>query len=361
MIVDDEPVNAKVVRKYLQGAGYQNFALISDATCAMDAIKTQRPDIVLLDIVMPQLSGLTILDMVRHDPAVLRIPVVILTASGDAATKLEALSLGATDFLAKPVEPSELIARLRNTLLVKAHQDQLSSYSAQLEHEVRLRTAELEASRRAIIHCLASAAECRDDVTGFHIIRVGMYAAIIARHLGFGPAMVELIEEAAKLHDVGKIGIPDAILLKPGKLTAEEYEAMKKHCELGERIIQPEPVQRPASLLEPRAPSDTDKPSIITLAAEIALSHHERWDGKGYPRRLAGEAIPLVGRITSVADVFDALSSQRPYKPAFDLAKCFDLLEEGRGTQFDPRVLDAFFASSDQIVRVMLDYHDHEA
>ncbi len=360
MIVDDEPINVKIARRYLHDAGYKNFITITDAPQAFDSIRIEQPDVILMDIVMPRMSGLWILELMRNDPRMRHIPVIILTAASDPATKLKALDLGAADFLSKPVDPTELAARVRNSLLVKAHQDQLANYSVQLEHEVRLRTAALESSRQDVIHCLASAAECRDDVTGYHIIRVGTYAAIVSRRLGYDNAWVELIEQAAKLHDVGKIGIPDAILLKAGKLDAGEYDAMKKHCELGLRIIQPWSELRgitPQHTVHD-ANSAVGHSPIMVMAARIAYTHHEKWDGSGYPRGLSGEDIPIEGRITAVADVFDALSSLRPYKAAFSLARCFELLEEGRGKHFDPRVLDAFFASTAEVVRVMSEYAD---
>src|SRR5687767_6867859 len=184
LIVDDEPVNIKVVRKYLQGAGYENFVTLSDSPLAMDVIRRERPDVVLLDVMMPRVSGLDILQSLRADPELAHIPALILTASSDAGTKLKALELGATDFLAKPVDPNELIPRIRNALLVKAHHDHLANYSGQLESEVKLRTSELEASRLHVIQCLARAAEYRDDATGRHVARVGRYAAIIATELG---------------------------------------------------------------------------------------------------------------------------------------------------------------------------------
>ena len=347
MIVDDEPLNIKVARKYLTIAGYQNFVTTTDAPAALELIRREKPDVILLDIMMPQTSGLEILEAVRSDAALSHLPVLILTASTDAQTKQSALGLGATDFLAKPVDPADLVPRVRNALLVKAHHDHLAGYSQQLEHEVMLRTSELEASRLEIVHCLARAAEYRDDDTGRHVMRVGRFAGILARQLGVGGDRVAMIEIAAQLHDVGKIGVPDSILLKPGKLDPDEFAVMKRHCEYGRMIIMPDAPEQTTSV-----------PALLAMAAQIAFTHHEKWDGSGYPCGLAGEQIPLEGRITAVADVFDALGSRRPYKPPFPLEQCLSILREGRGKHFDPAVVDALFARIGEITSVQSDLAD---
>jgi putative two-component system response regulator len=356
MIVDDEPLNIKVVRKYLQIAGYANFVTTSDSAAALDLIRGERPDLILLDIMMPRVSGLEILDVVRSDAALTHLPVLILTASTDARTKSTALDLGATDFLAKPIDASDLVPRVRNALVVKAHHDHLARYSEHLEHEVQLRTCELEASRLRVVHCLARAAEYRDDDTGRHVIRVGRYAGILARELGFAASHVATLELAAQLHDVGKIGIPDAILLKPGKLTPDEFRAMQRHCEYGRKIIDPLPEhEEEARRIQERLGVESIRgygSPLLKMAAEIALTHHERWDGSGYPNHLSGDAIPIEGRVTSVADVFDALSSKRPYKPAFPLDKCLTIVKEGSGGQFDSAIVDALLRRLGEIVQV---------
>ncbi|TWT96070.1 Cyclic di-GMP phosphodiesterase response regulator RpfG [Botrimarina colliarenosi] len=357
MIVDDEPLNVTVVRKFLQRAGYQRFEEVTDATQAIAKIYANPPDILLLDLMMPQVSGLEILETIRTDRALDPMPVLILTASCDSATKAQALNLGATDFLAKPVDPNELTPRVRNALLVKGREDAL-------EKLVARRTVELERSRREVIHCLARAAEFRDNETGRHVLRVGRYAGLIARQLGSAENDAQLIEVAATLHDIGKIGIPDAILLKPGKLDPEEFELMQKHSAFGKKIVTSMDASEFAAfighaklgsiLLE-----DCTSP-VLQLASRISLTHHEKWDGSGYPLGLAGADIPIEGRITAVADVFDALSSRRPYKAAFPLGKCLEIIEEGRGKHFDPEVLDAFQAQRDAIVQVQIEYADDE-
>ena len=364
-VVDDEEMNIEVVQGYLEQEGYRNFFRTTDATQALQLIKRVNPDVVLLDIMMPHVSGLEILASMRVDENLCLIPVIVLTASTDAKTKLQALKLGPSDFLAKPVDASELLLRLRNVLVVKTYQDHLADYSHELERKVRQRTKEVVESRQRIIHCLARAAEFRDDDTGHHVIRVGQYAGIIARELGFDEQRAELLEYAAQLHDIGKMGIPDSVLLKGGKLDPREFELIKRHCSFGNSIIAPlsgvefqeyrKHTEIGALLL------DVDGYPIMELAAIIAQTHHEKWDGSGYPLSLVGEDIPIEGRITAVADVFDALSSKRPYKPAFSREKSFQILEEGRGTHFDPQVLDAFFSRSSEIVGIQIRYADVEA
>jgi putative two-component system response regulator len=362
MIVDDEPINVKVARKYLNLEGYENFVTTTESREALALVEKERPDLILLDIMMPYLSGLDILAALRADQRWLHLPVVILTAANDQATKRRALELGANDFLSKPVDPTELIPRMHNVLMVKRHHDHMEQYSHQLEAEVLRRTAELARSRQEVIHCLARAAEFRDDDTGRHVFRVGRYARLIAAEMGWKGERLNMIEQAAQLHDIGKIGIPDSILLKPGKLSPEEIEVMHKHAGFGKRIMETLPehesnVLRSHTELGSRLLQDTDSP-ILAMAAIISLSHHEKWDGTGYPLGMAGEDIPIEGRITAVADVFDALSSKRPYKPPYPLHKCFQILEEGREKHFDPRVLDAFFRCRPEIVRTQLQYAD---
>ncbi|MCA9174881.1 MAG: response regulator [Planctomycetales bacterium] len=345
LIVDDEPINIKAVRRHLMGSGYRNFVTCSDAPAAMDLIRREKPDLVLLDIMMPEVSGLEILEQVQQDESLRAIPILVLTASSHRTTKLQALELGANDFLAKPVDPNELVTRVRNALIIKAHHDHLSNYSERLEREVEARTAELASSQLQLIHYLARAAEFRDSDTGMHVVRVGRYAGLIARELELKPKFCELIEQAALLHDVGKIAIPDAILHKPGRLTPEEFNLMKRHCIFGAKIVQPLPSTQ---LGTPASRRFCESP-LITMAAKIALTHHEKWDGSGYPRGLKGQEIPIEGRITAVADVFDALSSSRSYKAAYSLERCLEIMIEDRGSHFDPRVLDAFLSRIDEI------------
>ncbi len=362
MIVDDEPSSAKIVERYLQDVGYRDLLNVTEPTKVIGEIRRSKPDLVLLDIMMPEVGGIEIMQALQRDPDLRDTPIIVLTAAVDPQTKLIALQLRVSDFLSKPVDPHELVPRVRNALIIKAHQDHLANYTRQIEERVAERTAELAASRQEVILCLARAAEYRDNEDGNHVIRVGKYVGAIARQLGFSKERVELLEQAAQLHDVGKIGVPDSILLKPGKLDEEEFELVKTHASVGRKIIQRLPgpeldvlkrhTEIGAKLLE------VVQSPIIDLASIIALTHHERWDGSGYPLGLAGEDIPIEGRMTAVADVFDALSNKRPYKAAFPRKRCFQILGEARGKQFDPKVLDAFFRVADEVAEIQTEWSD---
>ncbi len=362
LIVDDEELNVRIVRKYLTDAGYTNFVTTSDSTEAVDLIRNERPDLVLLDVMMPEVSGIDILHLMHLDDRLHHTPVVVLSAAMDRDVKHICLELGVSDFVGKPIDPIELLPRVRNTLLNKQYRDQLSMHAEKLEEQVHQRTAELAASRQEIVHCLARAAEYRDDDTGHHVMRVGKYVGVIAREMNFNESRVEVLELAAQLHDIGKIGIPDVVLHKPGKLDDEERETINKHCAIGKQIIQPlTPHEWSIFKSHTRLGSNllhVSSSPLLMLAARIAQTHHERFDGTGYPLGLKGEDIPIEGRMTAVADVYDALSTKRPYKAAFDREKCFEIMSEGRGTHFDPVVLDAFFRRSDEIVRIQMEYMD---
>ena len=360
MIVDDEAYNIQVFHKHLQLAGYRYFTTTSDSTQAMTMLRREKPDLLLLDIMMPEVSGLDILEELRSSPETRTLPVIVLTASTNRETKQRALKLGTNDYLNKPIDYEDLTLRVRNVLLMKAYQDRLTRHAEKLEEQVQLRTAELAASREEIIRCLARAGEFRDNETGNHVIRVGKYVGVIARELGFSEERVETLEQAAQLHDLGKIAIPDEILLCPGKLSPEQFDFMKKHCLFGRDIIQPISVEtrerlKQHSRLGAELLAVRTSP-VLSTAALIALTHHEKWDGSGYPLGLSGKDIPIEGRMTAVADVFDALSTKRPYKPAFPRQKCFGILEEERGKMFDPRILDAFFRKTEEIVQIQIDY-----
>ena len=365
MIVDDEEANVLTVKQHLVRAGYQNFVTTTDARQAITLAHKEKPDLILLDIKMPHINGLEILHVLGHDEQLKNIPVVILTAAADPKIKATALEMGANDFLTKPVDSIELIPRVRNALLIKTHFDQLANQKMMLQKTVKRRTQELYKSRQQIILSLARAAEHRDNDTGNHVIRVGVFAAIIAKQLGWTPDAVEMIQQAAQLHDVGKIGIPDEILFKAGKLDPDEYDLMKHHCVLGKNIISPfdsaESIAMRAHVSLGQSILHVRDSPLMMMAARIAQTHHEHWDGKGYPLGLAKTDIPIEGRITAVADVFDALSSDRPYKEAFPREKCFEIMEEMKGSKFDPAVLEAFFACSEQIIEAQIALVDEPA
>jgi len=362
MIVDDEQLVIRVVRRFLSSDGYENFFTITDPRQALEAIDREKPHVVLLDIMMPHITGLDLLKVRQKTASLQHIPFIILSANSEAQIKRDALKLGATDFLSKPVDPSDLTVRVQNALIVKRHHDHLANHAIELERQVRKRTKQIEKSREQIIHCLARAAEYRDNETGEHVIRVGKYCSIIAAQLGFHPDYCREIELAAQLHDVGKIGIPDSVLLNPGKLNNEEFEVMKTHCGLGMQIM--EPLSRPEGERIRRHADmggfimdGVDSP-MLELAATIARTHHEKWDGTGYPNQLKGQNIPIEGRICCVADVYDALCSERPYKPKFPIKKCLEIMLSERGTRFDPIVLDAFFDRIAEIEQIRKNYDD---
>ena len=364
MIVDDEQLVIRVVRRFLSSDGYENFITVTDSRKALEAIVHEQPDVVLLDIMMPHVTGMDLLKVRQKTLSLQHIPFIILSATSEHQIKRDALQHGATDFLSKPVDPSDLTLRVQNALTVKRHHDHLANYAIELERQVRARTSQIEKSREQIIHCLARAAEYRDNETGEHVIRVGKYCSVIADQLGFGPEYCYQIELAAQLHDVGKIGIPDSILLNPGKLNNEEFDVMKTHCGLGMQIMEPladaesERVRRHTDM-GGFIMDGVDSP-MLELAATIARTHHEKWDGTGYPFQLKGEIIPIEGRICCVADVYDALCSERPYKPKFPIQKCLEIMLSERGSRFDPIVLDAFFERIEEIESIRQSYDDQE-
>ncbi len=345
MIVDDEELVIRVVKRFLGSEGYTNFITLTDPRQALNMMRMEHPDVVLLDINMPHVTGLEILKERQFIKSLRATPFIILSASSDAETKQLALELGATDFLAKPVDKSDLTLRVQNSLIVKRHFDNLAIHAEELERQVRLRTRQLEKSREQVIRILARAAEFRDNETGEHVVRVGSYCAVIADQLGMSESYCRQIELAAQLHDVGKIAIPDAVLLNPSKLNREEFEVMKQHCDLGCQIMKPMADEEMQMIREEeysdKMVEEAESP-LLGMASIVARTHHEKWDGSGYPVGLKGDQIPLEGRITCVADVYDALCSDRPYKVAFPVQKSLEIMLSERGTRFDPVVLDAF-------------------
>jgi putative two-component system response regulator len=325
LAVDDEESNLLLLRRVLAREGYTQVETTTDPARVPRLFVDARPDLVLLDLHMPEMDGFELMERlgpVTGDGS--GVPFLVLTADATEETKRRALSLGARDFLAKPLDRIELLLRVRNLLQVQQLQARLQAHNANLEHEVAARTQDLEWARLEILDRLALAAEYRDDDTQEHAWRIGRVSALLAPQLGCLDREVELIRRAAPLHDVGKIGIPDAILLKPGPLSAGEFERIKTHTTIGAEIL------------------SGSRSSLLHLAERIALTHHERWDGTGYPHGLAGEAIPLAGRIVAVADVFDALTHARPYKEAWPVEKAVAEIVGQAGRQFDPRVVDAF-------------------
>jgi response regulator RpfG family c-di-GMP phosphodiesterase len=323
---------------------------------AFELASTKVIDTIVSDVTMPGKDGLELLAELKDCPATSAIPVIILTGSAEADLKRKALNLGAADLLNKPVEREDLIARLGSVLRLKRYEDALRAHNELLEYRVRERTLELESSRRDIIWRLAKAGEFRDEDTGDHVVRVALSSRILAAQVGLPQEMVESIFLTSPLHDIGKIGIPDGILLKPGKLSVEEREQVQKHCEIGASILLEMPKGAEYFLSSAEAPDQ--KPNLEAIepireqAATIAMTHHERWDGNGYPNRLRGEDIPIVGRIVAVADLYDALRSSRPYKEAFSVEKATGIMEESVGNHIDPEIYEAFTRVQEELEEI---------
>jgi putative two-component system response regulator len=325
LVVDDEESNLILLERILEEDGYTHVTTTRDPTSVPALFAKRPPDLVLLDLHMPAMDGFELMD--RLSPWTedgTRIPFLALTADVAPETQRRALSGGARDFLTKPLDRLEVSLRVRNLLEVQHLRTELERHNEELEARVAERTRELELARLEILDRLAVVAEYRDDNTQQHAYRIGRTAAQLACELGLDDSQVVLIRRAAPLHDIGKVGIPDAILLKPGRLTDAEYESMKLHTTMGADIL-----------------AGSQSP-LLRLAELIALTHHERWDGGGYPAGVAGDDIPLAGRIVAVADVFDALTHERPYKEAWSIADATREILDQSERQFDRRVTDAF-------------------
>ncbi len=353
MIVDDEPANLSVLAGVLQ-PHYRVRAANSGARALESAVADPVPDLILLDVMMPAMDGYTVLARLRENPATRDIPVIFVTALSDTADEELGLALGAVDYIAKPVKPLIVLARVRTQLELKQSRDRLKNQNAWLEIEVARRMAENQAIQEVSIHALGYLAETRDPETGNHIHRTQQYvhelAMALRDHPRFRGALsghaILLLTRSAPLHDIGKVGIPDHVLLKPGKLTPEEWRIMQTHTTLG------------ADAIEKAERSINSQVDFLVVAKEIARWHHEKWDASGYPDGLAGEAIPVSARLMAVADVFDALISKRVYKPALHYDQAREIVVQGRGSHFDPDVVDAFLATYDRFVAIAESYAD---
>lgn len=310
LLVDDEPNNLQVLRHILQDQYRLLFA--RDGDKALQLARSEALDLVLLDVMMPGMTGLEVCRQLKQDPATATVPVIFVTALNDSRDEAEGFAAGAVDYITKPVSPPIVQARVRTHLSL-------------------VRVEELVETRLQIIRRLGRAAEFKDNETGLHVIRMSHYSRVLALAAGCSERFADDLLNAAPMHDIGKIGIPDLILQKPGKLDAAEWEIMRTHPEIGARII------------------GEDRSSLLQMAATIALSHHERWDGSGYPHGLQGEAIPLAGRIVAIADVFDALTSQRPYKHAWTVDEAFALIARESGKHFDPTLAACFLGLRPQL------------
>jgi len=326
LVVDDTPENIELLCEVLE-SDYRTRIAVSGEKALRIAFSDAKPDLILLDIMMPGMNGYEVCRALKANPDTRGIPVIFVTAMGEAQDEQMGLELGAVDYITKPINPPIVRARVKTHLA-------LYDQTRELERMVELRTKELEATRQQIICQLGRASEFRDNETGNHIIRVSHYSRLIAQAVGMGEASVELLFNAAPMHDVGKIGIPDNVLLKPGPLDEGEWEIIRRHPEMGANII------------------DHHDDDLLNMARVVALTHHERWDGSGYPNRLKGEDIPLAGRIVAIADVFDALTSVRPYKDSWSFEEAAEKIEESAGSHFDPEVVAAFMSMLPEIKRI---------
>ena len=352
LAADDELVNRKVIAGFLKAFGH-DYQVVETGGQLLELLD-ESVDLVLTDILMPGMNGFDLCRAIRAAENVSDVPIILVTSLDNKDDRLRAVEAGANDFVSKPIDRTELKVRMDSILKMKEARDEVKRYQAELEQMVQIRTEALRmtvdnltvlhqatlAAHLETIYCLASAAEYKDEETAEHIKRMSHTSAVLARGLGVDEEEVALILHASPMHDIGKIGIPDAILLKPGPLDADEWMIMKRHTTIGAAILH------------------STSSEYLEVGRSIALSHHEKWDGSGYPRGLAGEDIPLCGRISAVADVFDALLSKRPYKEPFPLDKSLDIIRSGRGSHFDPTVVDVFFENLDEIMSIRERFSD---
>ncbi len=353
LVVDDTPQNLMLMTELLKDQ-YRVIVANGGERGLSLARGQQQPDLILLDIMMPDLDGYEVMTRLKASEITANIPVIFLTAKSEVEDETRGLELGAADYITKPISPPILLARVHTQLVLKQAQDMLRDKNAWLEAEVERRTLEVRAIQDVTVMALASMAETRDNETGNHILRTQRYVRRLAEALRHHPrfqatltdSYIDLLFKSAPLHDIGKVGIPDRILLKPGRLTEEEFEIMKTHTTIGyEAILRAEKALGA-------------KIEFLRPAKEIALSHQEKWDGSGYPQALKGDQIPVSARLMAVADVYDALISKRVYKPAFPHEKAVEIMSQGRGSHFDPDVLDAFLSVADDFKAIAASYLD---
>lgn len=324
LVVDDQKLHSLFLKNILVQEGFTNISCINDPLKVSPSVLDFQPDLLILDLLMPQLDGFQIMSQLAEFRQMHYLPILVLSADKSSSTRLKALQSGATDILSKPYETIEILFRIRNMIEMRILHLEVKNQNVVLEKKVFERTKELRDTQLEIIRRLAQAAECRDSDTGFHIIRMSHYCMKLGEALGLNEAECELILNSSPLHDVGKIGIPDCILLKPGPLTAEEFEVMKTHTTIGAQLL-----------------AGSDSP-VMQMAQKIAATHHENWDGTGYPEHLKGDDIPLEGQICSICDVFDALTSRRPYKQPWPLEKAMEEIALQRNKKYSARLVDRF-------------------
>lgn len=341
LVVDDNPSNVLLLEALLQQEDYTNVTSTTDPTEVRDMHRASDFDLILLDIQMPRMNGFQVMELLKEDHNDGDyLPILVLTAQTDMETRLRSLDLGARDFVTKPFQHAEVLQRIHNSLEIRHLYKQQKDYSHLLEVKVNEATSELRKSQLDIIRCLGRAGEYRDNETGEHVIRMSKNCQVLALRYGLDKRHADMILFASPMHDVGKIGIPDHILLKPGKLTPDEWEIMQTHAQLGADIL-----------------ADNES-EMIQMARTIAISHHEKWDGSGYPAGLKGEDIPIEGRIAAICDVFDALTSWRPYKKSWSVEDAVNFLEENAGSHFDPNLVPMFIEVLPDILSIREQHQD---
>ena len=340
LIVDDDPISLKLLEELFVKGGFLNTTITTDSREVKDLYIRLDPDLIILDLNMPHKNGFDVLHELMEANPEDYLPVVVLTEEMEQSVRFRALQSGAKDFLNKPYDRVEVLLRFRNLIEVHMLHRQIRNQNTLLEGKVKERTRELYETQLDVITRLARAIEYRDSETGLHIVRMSRYSAMVAAQVGLSMDYCDIVLQAAPLHDIGKIGIPDSILQKPGRLTKEEWEIMKTHTTIGAELL------------------SGSNSKFLNVAREIALTHHEHWDGNGYPQGLKGEEIPIVGRICGLCDVFDALMTARPYKEAWSSEKTIEEMRKGRGAHFDPKVLDAFLNILPEIKKIHDRYLD---
>ncbi|MDO8892166.1 MAG: two-component system response regulator [Sulfurimicrobium sp.] len=341
LIVDDMPENIDVLRGIL--AQDYTLRIATNGELALKIANASPPDLVLLDVMMPVMDGYEVCRQLKENESTRHVPVIFVTAMGDVEAETRGFEIGAVDYITKPVSPPVVRARVMTHLALYDQQRHLEGLVRERTAALENSNQQLEETRFAIITQLGRAAEYRDNETGQHIMRVGHFSQMLALAAGFTDARAKLLMHASMMHDVGKIGIPDRVLLKPGKLTLEEFEVIKTHPAIGAEII-----------------GEHDS-ALLMMARELALSHHEKWDGSGYPLGLKGDAIPISGRIVAIVDVFDALASRRPYKQNWLTEKAFEYIREKAATHFDPELAHLFLERSSEVLRIMERFSDEAA
>lgn len=340
LVVDDNPVNIAIIEKILLQDGYRHVDATTYPREVRKLYAANAYDLILLDIHMPEMNGFEVMAQLQADNPSDYLPILVLSADRSPQTRHLCLASGAKDFINKPFERIEVLFRVRNILEVRMLHRAVIRQNEELEQKVRERTRQLYEAQTKIIQCLGKAAEYRDNETGMHVIRMSKACALLAKQMGFSDEECDMILQASPMHDIGKIAIPDEVLLKPGRLSDHEWIKMQTHSEVGAEIL---------------GSYDSE---LMAVAAQIAKTHHERWDGSGYPQGLKGEEIPVYTRIVTVCDVFDALTSKRPYKPAWSAEKAMDYLWANAGNHFDPKVVHHFAAVLEQVLALKQEYPD---